>query len=118
MTIELLYKLVTVLVALECFYIMYLETFATTSHQTAKVFGISPEKLAQKEVQNLFKNQGIYNGLLGVGLLYGLYFQPALIPVIFAYIALVASYGALTVHPKILLTQGGLPIIGLVLGLF
>lgn len=112
---SILFTVVIVLVAFEFFYIMYLETFATTSHKTAKVFNIHPEKLAEKEVKNLFKNQGIYNGLIGVGLLYGLVFQPDIIPVLLVYIILVAIYGAVTVHPKILLTQGGLAIVGLLL---
>lgn len=109
--------IVTLLVTIEFLYIMYLETFATTSSKTSKVFGISQEKLAEKEVTNLFKNQGIYNGLLGLGLVYGLIFQPNLIPIIFVYIVLVAIYGALTVHPKILFIQGGLAFLGLIFSL-
>ena len=35
--------ILTVLVALEFFYIMYLETFATTSASTSRVFKISKE---------------------------------------------------------------------------
>lgn len=72
--LERFYFIITVLVALEFFYIMYLETFATTSEKTAKIFSMSREKLAEKEINNLFKNQGVYNGLLGIALLYGLFF--------------------------------------------
>ena len=52
------------LVALEFFYILYLETIATTSAATARVFGMSQEELEQQSVNTLFKNQGVYNGLM------------------------------------------------------
>lgn len=109
--------LFVVLVAVECFYIMYLETIVTASAKTAKVFGMSQEELSQKSLNTLFKNQGIYNGLLGVGLLYGLFFNPSLVTAILLYIIAVASYGAITSSPKIILTQGGPAILALILTL-
>ncbi|EJN93789.1 DUF1304 domain-containing protein [Streptococcus ratti] len=111
-------SILVILIALEFFYIMYLETLATQSAKTAQVFGMSQEKLAEKEIDTLFKNQGIYNGLLGLGLLYGLIFNASLILPILVYIILVAAYGAYSSNPKILLTQGGLAIITAVLYLF
>ena len=39
------------LVALEFFYILYLETIATTSAATARVFGMSQEELEQQSVE-------------------------------------------------------------------
>ena len=63
--------ILTVLVAVLFFYIMYLETFATDSDSTSRVFNISKEELKRPNLNILFKNQGIYNGLLGVALLYG-----------------------------------------------
>ncbi len=47
------------LVALEFFFIMYLETIATTSDLTSKVFGMDKRELARKSVSTLFKNQGV-----------------------------------------------------------
>ena len=38
---------------------------------------MSKEELSRKSVQTLFKNQGVYNGLLEVGLLYGAYLSSA-----------------------------------------
>jgi putative membrane protein len=110
-------KVLIVLVALEFFYIMYLETFTTSSKATSRVFNMNQEVLGRPSVQNLFKNQGVYNGLIGVGLLYGLFFSSnsmELMQMILIYIILVASYGALTSDKKIILTQGGLAILALI----
>lgn len=105
------------LVALEFFYIMYLETFATSSDTTAKVFNLSQKELKRDSVTVLFKNQGIYNGLIGIGLLYATFISNASLEIsrlILIYIILVAFYGSLTSNKKIILTQGGLAILALV----
>lgn len=105
-------------IAIEFFYIMYLETIATSSKKTAKVFNIPVKNLEDKFLSTLFKNQGIYNGLIGVGILYGVFIAPhsleIVIPILY-YIVSVALYGALTSDKKIILTQGGLAIITLIL---
>lgn len=62
------------IVALEHFYIFYLESIATQSDATSRVFNIEKEELTRSSVSSLFKNQGIYNALLGVFLLYSVYF--------------------------------------------
>lgn len=108
----------SVLVALEFFYIMYLETFATASASTARVFGMSQEELENKNLNTLFKNQGVYNGLLGLGIFYALVYNPSLILPIMIYIVAVAAYGAATSNPKILLTQGGLAILTIATTIF
>lgn len=61
------------IVALEHLYIMYLETFATHSDTTSRVFNMSKEELQRDSITNLFKNQGIYNGLIAIFLLYGIF---------------------------------------------
>ncbi|MBT8929923.1 DUF1304 domain-containing protein [Lactobacillus delbrueckii subsp. bulgaricus] len=98
------------LVAVEFFYIMYLETFATTSKKTAEVFQMDQEELSRPSVNTLFKNQGIYNGLLAVLTL--------ILQLVLAYMILVAAYGAVTSQPKILSMQGGLPILTLIVSFF
>ena len=50
------------LVALEFFYILYLETIATTSATTARVFGMSQEELEQQSVNTLFKTKEFTTG--------------------------------------------------------
>ncbi len=104
------------LVALEFFFIMYLETFATTSKRTSEVFGLDIQELQRKSVNTLFKNQGIYNGLLGVLILITVFaFQSTTaVMLLMGYIILVAAYGAITSDKKIILTQGGLAIITLI----
>ncbi|MCI2147808.1 MAG: DUF1304 domain-containing protein [Clostridiales bacterium] len=110
-------KVLAALTALEFFYIMFLETFATTSEKTSKVFGMSRDELRRDSVRTLFKNQGVYNGLIAVLILLAVFCYgsvPAL-RTLMGYIILVAAYGSITSSPKIILMQGGLPIIVMVL---
>ncbi|MBW9308697.1 DUF1304 domain-containing protein [Lactobacillus delbrueckii] len=107
------------LVAVEFFYIMYLETFATTSKKTAEVFQMDQEELSRPSVNTLFKNQGIYNGLLAVLTLVAAFaLGKIVLQLVLAYMILVAAYGAVTSQPKILLMQGGLPILTLIVSFF
>ena len=53
------------LVALEHFYIFYLESMATQSDATSRVFNMDKEELTRPSVTSLFKNQGIYNAFAG-----------------------------------------------------
>ena len=98
-------------------YIMLLETFMTDSESTARVFKITVRDLRGKNLNTLFKNQGIYNGLLGIALLYGTY-RPGgnieLSVVILSMMFLGAVYGGLSSDKSILLKQGGLPFLSLV----
>lgn len=113
--------ILTVLVALLFFYIMYLETFATDSDATSRVFNIDKEELQRPNLNVLFKNQGVYNGLIGVGLLYGGFLSKnskEIVEMLLIYIILVAIYGGLTSDKKIILKQGGLPILALISLLF
>ncbi|NLS38380.1 DUF1304 family protein [Fructobacillus tropaeoli] len=111
-----LVNIFSTLVALEFFYIMYLETFATESKETARVFNLSSEILADKNFQTLFKNQGIYNGLIGVGILYAVLFMPEMLLPIMIYIVLVALYGSLSSGNKnLVFKQSGLAMLTILL---
>ena len=106
------------LVALKLFYIMYLETFATTSNKTADLFGMPKESLENMNVQTLFKNQGIYNGLLGLALLYARYIVAdglVLVRFLLIFILLTVAYRAYLSTKPILLKQGNLALITLIL---
>lgn len=113
-------EILSVLVAIEFFYIFYLETVATSSDKTSKVFGMTKEELSQKNVNVLFKNQGVYNGLLSVLILLAVFAfaSKAAVVCLMAYIVAVAAYGSVTSNPKIILMQGGLAILTLLSCIF
>ena len=97
------------LAALEHLYIFYLESIRTTSDTTSRVFNMDKEELARPSVTSLFKNQGIYNALIGVFLLYGLFVSKNIevVTIFVLFIIGAAAYGAMTANKKIILTQGG-----------
>ena len=71
---------------------------------------------------NLFKNQGIYNGLIAVFLLYGIFSNSQLLVTVFVLnVFFAAVYGAVTANKKIIFTQGGpaiLTLFSLIISLF
>lgn len=74
------------------------------------------EELAHTSVSSLFKNQGIYKALLGVFLLYGIYFSHNLeiVTIFVLFVIGAATYGSLTADKKIILKQGGSAILALI----
>ena len=101
-------------------YFLLWETMATTSSNTARVFQMQEEELSRPSVTTLFKNQGVYNGLIGVLILIAIFVVPSItwLVLLLAYIILVALYGSLTSDKMILLKQGGLAILTLITLLF
>lgn len=108
------------LVAVEFFYIFYLETIATTSASTSRVFNMDQEELARPSVNTLFKNQGVYNALVAVLIIVALFILPSVewLMLLMAYVILVAIYGGLTSDKAIILKQGGLAILTLISMMF
>ena len=104
-----------ILVALEHLYIMFLETIATSSESTSRVFSITNDQLKSKTISTLMKNQGVYNGLIAVLFLVAVWQQDLLwTRLLLGYVVLVALYGSLTSKPNIILKQGGLAIVWVV----
>ncbi len=102
----LLANIVIALVALIHLYILVLEMFLWDTPRGHKAFGLTPEFAAQTKV--LAANQGLYNGFLAAGLLWGLSMGPAgqAVKVFFLLCVLVAGlYGAATASRRILYVQ-------------
>jgi putative membrane protein len=94
----------TLLVALLHLYFLVLEMFLWTRPLGLKVFAQSREKAEQSKV--LAANQGLYNGFLSAGLIYGLASDSREFCLFFLACVVVAGvYGAVTVSRKILFVQ-------------
>ena len=109
-------NLVVLLIALMHLYILVLEMFLWDKPRGLKGFGLTPEFAAQTKV--LAANQGLYNGFLAAGLLWGLYLGPDGhgVRVFFLSCVLVAGlYGAATANRRILFIQALPAALGLVL---
>lgn len=99
-------NILTGLVALIHLYIVYLEMVAWDTPKGHKAFGLTPDFAKASKV--LAANQGLYNGFLAAGLIWGLYLGTAGFPikVFFLLCVLVAGlYGAATANKKILYIQ-------------
>ena len=108
--------ILVVLSALLFLYIFILETLLTNSQRTAKTFRMSVDELSGKSLNTLMKNQGVYNALIGVGLLYGAFVSHNTCEVSMLFLSfavLVAVYGAISSQWIILIKQGELPILAL-----
>ena len=104
--------ILTALVALEFVYIFYLETLQTTSEATSRVFNMSVETLKNTNITTLFKNQGVYNLMIAVGLIFGLIIgSREVVGFLLFNIIVVAVYGGLTSQMSIIWKQRGLAII-------
>lgn len=101
----LIFHILSVLVAILHLWFMILEMFLWTKPLGLAAFR---QTLAQAEVTKvLAMNQGLYNGFLSAGILWGLFFQNAEVVCFFIVCVLVAGiFGALTANKKILYVQG------------
>ena len=93
-------------VALLHAYFMALEMFLWDRPFGRRTFGLTPEFSAQSRA--LAANQGLYNGFLAAGLVWGLWLGGAGLPVkvfFLACVVIAGVFGALTVSRKILFVQ-------------
>lgn len=107
---------VIALIALLHVYILILEMFLWDKPAGRKVFGHSLEKARESKV--LAANQGLYNGFLAAGLLWGLYlgnlgFEVKIFFLSCIFIA--GVYGGITAKRKILYIQAAPALVGLLL---
>jgi len=81
------------LVAFEHVYFMILEMFLWTKPKGLKAFGLSKEKAEDSKV--LAANQGLYNGFLAAGLIWGLVAEKNQVIIFFLICVIIAGiYGA------------------------
>lgn len=104
------------LVALEHVYFLYLEMFLWTRPKGLKIFGNTAERAEASKV--LAANQGLYNGFLAAGLLWGLVYPNAVAGVhvqmfFLACVVVAGIYGGLSVKMKIMYLQAGPALLGL-----
>lgn len=97
---------------------LYLEMFLWTTPFGLKTFGMEPDQA--ETTRALAANQGLYNGFLAIGLLWGLVYPDPLVSFqikMFFLLCVIAAaaYGAWTVNRRILYVQGGPAIAALVL---
>jgi putative membrane protein len=95
-----------VLVALLHVYFLVLEMFLWTKPAGRRAFGLTQEGAESTKV--LAANQGLYNGFLAAGLLWGVYLGTAgfHIKIFFLVCVIIAGvYGAATASKKILFVQ-------------
>jgi putative membrane protein len=99
-------NLLIVVVALLHLYFLVLEMFLWTRPAGRRAFGLSPEFALAS--QNLAANQGLYNGFLAVGLLWGLWLGETGLPIqLFFLLCVVIAgvFGALTVSRRVFWIQ-------------
>ena len=99
-------KVLIALVAALHLYFLVLEMFLWTAPAGRRAFGTTPE--FAEASKTLAANQGLYNGFLAAGLLWGLWLGDAgrSVTTFFLVCVIVAGvYGAITVSRKILFVQ-------------
>ncbi len=81
-------------IALEHFYFMYLEMFMWNKPKGIKAFGLKSKSFAN-ETKVLAANQGLYNGFLASGLLFGVFTKNfSIILFLLCCIIIAGIYGA------------------------
>jgi len=91
------------LVALLHIYFLVLEMFLWDTPRGRRVFGTTPEFAAASK--SLAANQGLYNGFLAAGLIWGLLAGDPVKIFFLACVIVAGAYGAATVNLKILWVQ-------------
>jgi putative membrane protein len=112
-------KVMSVLVALLHLYFLALEMFFWTKPLGRKVFRTTPEFAEQSAA--LAANQGLYNGFLAAGLVWGVlhgdpFFGRQVQMFFLACVVAAGIMGALTVSKRILYVQAMPALVGLVAG--
>ncbi|MES2526180.1 MAG: DUF1304 domain-containing protein [Bdellovibrionota bacterium] len=111
------FKGISALVALLHFWFLILEMFLWTTPLGMKTFKMTEAQAQLTKV--LAQNQGLYNGFLVAGIIYGLVTSDMNVTVLFlVFVAVAGIYGAFTVGPKIFFIQALPALIALTVRIF
>jgi len=107
-------------VALEHVYFLVLEMFLWNKAKGMAVFKMTQEHANATKV--LAANQGLYNGFLAAGLVWGILAAPECAKPVFLFffscVTVAGIYGGITVSPRIAVLQATPAFIGLLLTIF
>ena len=104
--------ILTTIVAIEHFYICYLEMFALNTPKARQIFNLDEQSATDPKIKLLFANQGLYNGFLAAGIVFS--YCIAQLPVTYFFLICVivaAVYGAVSAKNKGILIKQGMPAI-------
>lgn len=100
-----------VIVAVEALLILCLEMFGSQTAAAKRAFGFSMQYQQQPETKATMANFGLYNGFVGIGLVFMRFGMPAnaVMPgclLFTAFVFIAGIFGGLTVNRQIAWTQG------------
>lgn len=110
---NLLANILTGLVALLHFGFLYLEMFLWDKPRGLRTFNMTAE--VAKQSKTLAMNQGLYNGFLAVGLVWGIFAGDAVKIFFLSCVIIAGIFGALTVSKRIFYIQAVPAILGLLI---
>lgn len=105
-----LWIIFAIIVAIEHFYIMILEMFFIKSSTAKRTFKLDDSSIKNQNIVTLFANQWLYNGFLGAGIIFSIFFLDASSSVIMTLFFLVcvivaAIFGSITSSRSIIFKQ-------------
>lgn len=110
---KLVSDILIVIVALLHFFFLYLEMFLWDKPRGMKSFNLTPE--FAKQSKRLAMNQGLYNGFLAAGLLWGLIAGDPVKIFFLSCVIIAGIFGAFTVSKRIFYIQAVPAILALVI---
>ncbi|WP_144488825.1 DUF1304 domain-containing protein [Bacillus thuringiensis] len=107
---EIIVAILVGIVALEHLFIMILEMFFIDSKVAKRVFKLPKHLEGDRNVAIMFANQGLYNGFLAAGLIWGLVIglNPIgyMVQLFFVICVVAAIFGGFTSNKSIIVKQG------------
>jgi putative membrane protein len=95
--------LLSLAVAALHFYFLVLEMFIWESPRARKAFGTTEEQA--RATKTMAANQGLYNGFLAAGIMFGLWANPGLAVFMLVCVVIAGLYGAATATMNALYVQ-------------